>query len=1253
MTFDVRLRPLVLAVASLLFVGGTKNNTQHDAAAETDDQALRAKVPSALAHQPMRFEASGSDHFVGHARGAALDLDASGATLALRGKDRSITKLSMRVAGGREVRPVASDELPTKINRLVGRDESKWQRNVATYGKVTYPSVRDGVDLVFHGEDGQLEYDFVVAPGADPSKVALNIEGSDALSLTDSGDLAIKTAAGTLLQQRPRVYQRDEQGREHDVKASFRIAGDQQIAFNVDAYDRSRPLVIDPVMSYATFLGTSGDEWASGIATSGGNAYVVGDSDSFASFSAGQFLDSGGATPNLFEIREPQQQQQGGAPYYGSDAWVAKLDNEGHVAYLTFFGGQGDDYGTALAVDGNGRVHVTGYTTSWDIKTTANAYQPELVARPNSEYSENGFLFTLNGDGSDVTYSTYVEVGTNTAEGTYCPEGFEYNCTFYYRSAPSSIALSGDQVYLGGVTRFDGTSSPMPQGIPEAMDTSADGVFVASLTAPANVATPGTLSHKFLFGGDPLESTTGLAVVGSAVYVSGQVGDPNLLAPSVTPNGVQQQFHGTYDGFVAALDTNLTSPTWFTYLGGKGEDHAPALAALPNGHVYVAGWFQRDEGSCDSDCVPAAVNGSVNGEYDAFVAHFDASHNLSWLRLLGGTDYDKAEAIAVDPLGHAFVTGSTRSTDFPTTPNFPRSYGGMDGFVSEVAADGGSLALSIYYGSAAAYSDERVTGIALSSEGVHICGISDLGAQEDKVVVPQGGQSSSSGGPSGGLAPVFFPPDHAAQSAPGGHYDALVAKIQNTPLVLNPPESTVLPETEIGFVATGGVGFGYRFEIVTKGSGSATISGGAGGNALYTAGDELGSDVVRVTDAVGNVATANVTVINAQGTELFLSPMVTSVAPKGVIQFNVSGGTPPYSFTLVANASNGSLGGTTGQYHAGARGSVQDRVRVTDATGQSKTAIVTVTQGITVTPASVTLAQNQKLTFSAMGGKGAPYTWSADQGTITSGGEFTAPLANVVVKVTATDTNGNVGTATVAVGSAIAITPVSPETFPKGTIQFQAIGGAAGYRYAVITNPAVGGSIGAETGLFTAGTNGGVTETVDVKDTAERHASTTVTVGPSLTITPSTATPAGNAQVQFSAAGGSGAGYAFSIETSQSGASIDGATGLYTAGPNGGQDVVKLVDSAGNEARATLNVSAAPNNGNGNGNGDGTGTGPGANPGASSGLTPVGVGGNGGDDDGCAVGRVGAPSPSTSALAGLGLGLMLLARRRRTRSLDA
>lgn len=837
MKLDLCLRPLLLAVLSVLVVGGGTSDPAPESTAAKAKPADKAAVAKSFAKQPMRFETDGAGHVLGHARGASVALDADGATLAVRGKNEALVKVGMRVAGGRAVTPIVSDELITKINDLRGRDPKAWRRNVATYGKVTYPSVLDGVDLVFHGEQGQLEYDFVVAPGADPRSIALNIDG--AASLTETGDLAIEIGNGQLVQQRPRVYQRDAEGVEHDVKAGYRLA-DGKVAFNVADYDRALPLVIDPVIGWATFVGGQGNDDATDIAVAGGNAYVSGWTSQYFGFAASDFTNQGGTAPAIKEVRGTRG--DGGPPYMGRDATVAKLDSAGRLVYLTILGGGQDDEAGAIAVDSAGRVYVTGYTESSDMTVTKNAAQPALQANTH-EVDRDAFLLALNADGSDVTYATYLDIGTNFQAGMICPDA-AFGCEFAYNDRGTSIAVvDATHVYIGGMTESAGRINV--DGALPAEDASETGLFVAQVTAPADTATAGAISKKVLLGGGSggtADGQTGIAVVGTNVFVGGQV----CAAVAGTPNGFQTAFRGGCDGFVAQLDADLKT-TWSSYLGGTGDDSVTDLAALPDGHIYVTGHIGKPTDEiCQTPCTPPISVGStsVQGEGDAFVAHLnpaDGAASVKWMRLLGGAYDDWATGIAVDPIGHAYVIGTTASNDFPTTPSVPRNDESFndDAFVSELSIDGATVLLSQFYGA----SDSWDTGaaIALATDGIFFCGTSITLTQRD-------------GAP---ITTRAFPNTKAATQDRIAYDDEFVAKIQIDVLKLTPDGTSVAPKSVTKFTAAGGFGTGYVYDIATLNSGNGAIDKTTGD---YTAGDTAGTDTVRVTDAAGNTATATITV---------------------------------------------------------------------------------------------------------------------------------------------------------------------------------------------------------------------------------------------------------------------------------------------------------------------------------------------------------------------------------------------------------
>ncbi len=255
----------------------------------------------------------------------------------------------MTVAGGRSVTPRPSDELVTKTNYFIGNDRSKWRTAVPNYAKVTYPSVLDGVDLVFHGENGSLEYDFVVSPGTRVDSIAMNVDGAADMELDARGNLVIHTRAGDIVQPEPLVYQRDDRGNKHTIAASYRIVGENKVGFVVASYDTSRELVIDPVLGFATFLGGSGSEEARAIAAdSAENTYIAG------------FTNS-----TDFPAKNAYDGEYNGHP---ADAFVAKINNTGTaIEWATYFGGS--DWAEALALalnPTNGDVFIAGKTRSPD-----------------------------------------------------------------------------------------------------------------------------------------------------------------------------------------------------------------------------------------------------------------------------------------------------------------------------------------------------------------------------------------------------------------------------------------------------------------------------------------------------------------------------------------------------------------------------------------------------------------------------------------------------------------------------------------------------------------------------------------------------------------------------------------------------------------------------------------------------------------------------------------------------------------------
>jgi PKD repeat protein len=412
---------------------------------------------------------------------------------------------------------VGLEPLPGKTNYFIGNDPQKWRTGIPTYAKVAYREVYPGVDVVYYGAQRQLEYDFVVAPGADPTLIRLAVTGAETLRIDGAGDLVLQTANGALRLHKPVVYQETGTARQKII-GGYVLLGRDRVGFRVAAYDTARPLVIDPVLSYSTYLGGSSYyEHASSVAVdSAGNAYVTGDTQS-PDFPTANALQST-------------------APSSTWNAFVAKIDSAGSaLVYSTYLGGSGfATEGTRIAVDGAGNAYVTGSTDAWDFPTV-NALQPTRGGLADA------FVAKLNPTGSALVYSTYLG-GSDVCD--------EYGSC--YGDFGSGIAVdSAGNAYVVGVTYS--SDFPTVNALQPTLRGSRD-AFVAKLN-PAGSA----LVYSTYLGGTGDDFGAGIAVdsAGNA-YVVGTTWSSDF--PTV--NALQPTFGGGWgDAFVAKIDpTTMTQP---------------------------------------------------------------------------------------------------------------------------------------------------------------------------------------------------------------------------------------------------------------------------------------------------------------------------------------------------------------------------------------------------------------------------------------------------------------------------------------------------------------------------------------------------------------------------------------------------------------------------------------------------------------------------------------------------------------------
>ncbi|MBK7858671.1 MAG: hypothetical protein IPJ65_08625 [Archangiaceae bacterium] len=436
--------------------------------------------------------------------------------------------------------------------------------------------------------------------------------------------------------------------------------------------------------------------------------------------------------------------------------------------------------------------------------------------------------------------------------------------------------------------------------------------------------------------------------------------------------------------------------------------------------------------------------------------------------------------------------------------------------------------------------------------------------------------------PSGGMVT----PGGAYTAGPNGPANDLVRvtdSLGNTATVnvavgpqisIAPASASTPPSGTIAFTATLGSGTGYAWSIATAGSGSPTVGAGDGS---YRAGTQMGTDVVRVTDSLGNTATVNITVTNA----LAVSPGAVMVAPREALQLTGSGGSQAgYVWSLLTNASGATFNPATQAYVAGPLGGVTDVVQLRDSLNNTATATLTVKPGVTLTPVSVTLPPRGAQTFVAAGGTNLGFTWSVmpnGSGATVDGGAYLAGATGAVTDtVIATDSLGNAGTATVTVTPGLTISPSPLSIAPRDTQPLAADGGSrVGYAWSFVTNASTG-TLNPGTGVYRAGATGAVVDTVEVRDSLGNSAQLAITVRPGISITPDAGTVAPRGTLQLLANGGSESGFTWTLTANRSGATLSPSNGLYRAGGTASVvDEVLVVDSLGNSGTAQVLVGAA------------------------------------------------------------------------------
>jgi hypothetical protein len=690
------------AVVATLFAGTTISSHRSVASAAA---ARLGALP--LAFEPNVGQTNRPVRFLARAGRSTLFVTRSRVVLALRRGARGEV-VAVRFPGADPARISAERRLPGVSNYLVGSDPARWRTHVPQFGAVRYTRLYPGVDLVLHGaRDARIEYDLRVSPGADPSRIRLTFDGPRALRIAPDLALVLSLRRGEIRQPRPLAWQ-TVAGVRKPVSVSYELVG-RTVRFRLGAYDRSRALVIDPKVVYASYWGGSGNEGCDPTPDPAGNMYVTCGTDS----------------PNLPTLNAIQPHRG------GEDVYIAKLDRSGtKILYSTYLGSAGgDDEGDSIAVNPQGEAYVSGFASGPDFPTTSGAYDTTFNggSLPGCVCFGDVFVAKLSADGSRLLYSTFVGGSaaeqTNTLaldhDGSVVITGFTGSSDF--PTTPGAVKST----FGGGTARFE--------------DVPTD-AFAAKLDPSGS-----RLVYSTYLGGSGDDAGKGVALddAGDAYY-TGFTQSPEF---PTTPGALKTSFAaGTLlNGYVTKLDRS-GRVVWSTYLGGPTRDSGWGIDVDSRRDVYVSG------SSIGGFPVTAgAAQGTFGGVRDWFVAKLDRSgSSLDWATYLGGSDFDGlGPTLRVDRQGNADVVGPTLSTDFPTTADAfqAANAGGFDLGIVQLDRTG-RLVFSSYLGGSSD-EDNGASNPALDNEGnFYIGGVS---SSPDFPVTPNAIQPAYGGGEIDGL----------------------------------------------------------------------------------------------------------------------------------------------------------------------------------------------------------------------------------------------------------------------------------------------------------------------------------------------------------------------------------------------------------------------------------------------------------------------------------------------------------------------
>ena len=755
-----RLLPAVAAIALLTSSlpsvssaasGAGRSRTAHETEARqspltpAEANAARSRFEEVYSASPLQFEVNRGQadrrfDFLSRAGGYDVLVSPTETVFALKEERREkrgnsphaaphVVVLGMKLVGASAgAAPSGEGQLAGRVNYFKGGDSPQKRVDIPTYSGVRYGSVYPGVDVVYYGKRRELEYDFVVAPGGDSKRIKLKFNGAGRVKLdAQTGDLVLGVGVREVRQHRPVAYQ-ETGGARREVAARYVWLGASTVGIKVGDYDKSLPLVIDPVLSYSTYVGGSGFDSGGGVAVdAAGNIYVTGQTSS-ADFPT---------TPGTF---------RNGAGLPNSDLFIMKINPKSTgasgIIFSTYIGGGG--HSLDIALDPAGNIYVTGGSSSPGYPVSANAFQPNIGG------SDDGTVLKLSAAGNALLYSSYI--GGRSSDG----------CKGIAVDAAGNIYVAG-HAYSDNIQTTPGAFQPAFGGMQFGGGNGDGDAFVAKINPSAATGAASLLYLTYLGGGGGEFGGFGIAVdAAGGVYVTGRTDSANF---PVTQGAFQPVKSGGNDLFITRLKPEGKGAgdlSYSTFLGGQGDDRGIGLALGRDNSVYVTGYTT----SADFPTTKSALQSKPAGDRDFFVSKLDLQKTgagaLVYSTLVGGSAMDVGWDVAVDAVGNAYVTGETRSTDLPITAGaFQSAIGGVsdafsapggDGFAAKLNAAGTALVYFTYLGGAEGDSANHIA----------------LDAKNNAYV--SGGYTFS---------PNFPTTVNSVRNSWGGSSDAFVARIDN------------------------------------------------------------------------------------------------------------------------------------------------------------------------------------------------------------------------------------------------------------------------------------------------------------------------------------------------------------------------------------------------------------------------------------------------------------------------------------------